>query len=101
MKKLTSTVFFLATFFLVFANRLQAQEEKRDSMEIYGFTMMDAGYNFNQIDPNWFDVVRPTKLPAFKNEFGASGNTYFSVRQTRFGVKNYFETPKGQLKTHF
>jgi hypothetical protein len=29
-------------------------------MEIYGFIMMDAGYNFDQIHPDWFDVVRPT-----------------------------------------
>ncbi|MFL5729906.1 MAG: DcaP family trimeric outer membrane transporter, partial [Cytophagaceae bacterium] len=74
---------------------------KTDSMEIYGYVMMDAGYNFNQIDPNWFDVVRPTKLPSSKNEFGTDGNTYLSVRQTRFGVKNYFNTPLGQMKTQF
>jgi DcaP outer membrane protein len=76
------------------------EEEKEKSMEIYGFIMMDAGYNFNQIDPDWFDVVRVTKLPAFKNQYGTNGNTYFSVRQTRFGVKNYFNTSVGELKTH-
>src|SRR5688500_14452548 len=69
---------------------LQAQDEGRKTMEIYGFIMMDAGYNFDQIHPDWYDVVRPTKLPSFKNEFGTDGNTYFSVRQTRFGVKNSF-----------
>lgn len=70
-------------------------------MELYGFAMMDAGYNFNQIHPDWFDVVRPTKLPSYMNEFGTDGNFYFSVRQTRFGVKNYFQTPLGELKTIF
>src|ERR1700716_3099494 len=35
----------------------------------YGFAMLDAGYQFKQNDPDWFDVVRPVKLPAFKNEF--------------------------------
>jgi hypothetical protein len=65
------------------------------------FIMMDAGYNFDQTHPDWFDVVRPTKLPAFKNEYGANGNFYFSVRQTRLGFKNYIETPMGELKTHF
>lgn len=45
-----------------------AQEEpkKEKSLEIYGFVMMDAGYNFNQIHPDWFDVIRTTKLPSFK-----------------------------------
>jgi hypothetical protein len=70
-------------------------------MEIYGFIMMDMGYDFNQIDPNWFDVVRPTKLPAFKDQYGPDGNTYFSVRQTRLGFKNYFQTSLGELKTQF
>jgi DcaP outer membrane protein len=76
-------------------------EQKQKSMEIYGFIMMDAGYNANQIHPDWFDVVRPTKLPAYKDEYGTNGNFYFSVRQTRLGFKNYFETPLGELKTHF
>jgi hypothetical protein len=80
-----------------------AQEEpKKDkSLEIYGFVMMDAGYNFNQIHPDWFDVVRPTKLPAYKNQYGTDGNAYFSVRQTRLGVKGYHNTPLGELKTQF
>ena len=90
----------------LFANTLQAQvqtqkEEARRVMDLYGFAMMDAGYNFNQIHPDWYDVVRPTKLPSFRNEFGTDGNAYFSVRQTRFGVKNYFQTGLGELFTQF
>ena len=75
--------------------------EKQKAMEIYGFAMMDAGQNLDQIHPDWFDTMRPTKLPAFKNQYGADGQTYFSVRQTRFGVKNYFPTKYGELKTIF
>jgi hypothetical protein len=71
------------------------------TFQLYGFTMLDSGYNFGQIDPNWFDVVRPTKLPAFNNEFGPSGNVFFSVRQTRFGVKTSVPTGMGDLKTIF
>jgi hypothetical protein len=81
--------------FLTAATSALAQEEKKKAMEIYGFIMMDAGYNVNQIHPDWYDVVRPTKLPSYKNEFGTDGNFYFSVRQTRLGFKNYFETPLG------
>jgi hypothetical protein len=76
-------------------------EQKEKSFEIYGFAMMDAGHNFNQIHPDWFDVIRTTKLPAYKNQYGTDGNTYFSVRQTRFGVKGYTKTPLGELKTQF
>jgi hypothetical protein len=69
--------------------------------EVYGFIMTDAGYNFNQIQSDWFDVVRPTKLPAYENQYGTDGNAYFSVRQTRFGAKSYLPTPLGELKTTF
>jgi hypothetical protein len=71
------------------------------TLDLYGFIMLDAGYNFQVIDPNWFDVVRPTKLNSSPGEFGANGNTYFSVRQTRFGVKSLTPTPVGDLKTQF
>ena len=63
--------------------------------------MLDSGYDFGQIDPNWFDVVRPTQLPSFNNEFAPSGNVYASVRQTRFGVKSSTPTPFGDLNTIF
>jgi hypothetical protein len=62
---------------------------------------LDAGYDFKQVDPDWFDVVRPVKLPSKKDEFGADGNTYFSVRQTRFGAKSEVPTSLGTLKTLF
>ncbi len=71
------------------------------TMEIYGFMMTDAGYNTGRIHPDWFDVMRPTKLPTEEGQYGSDGNFFFSVRQSRFGVKNYFQTPLGELKTHF
>ena len=96
---LTAIAFLLIT---TITKSVKAQEEeKQKEMEIYGFIMMDAGYNINQIDPNWYDVVRPTKLPAYKNQFGTDGNFYFSVRQTRIGFKNWFKTGLGELKTTF
>jgi hypothetical protein len=71
------------------------------SLDIYGFVMLDSGYNFGVINPNWFDVVRPTQLPASPGEYGSNGNTFFGVRQTRFGVKSSTDTPLGDLKTIF
>jgi len=81
---------------------ISAQEaDEKKVADIYGFIMMDAGYNFNQIHPDWFDVIRTTKLPEFENQYGSDGNFYFSVRQTRLGFKNYFDTPLGELFTQF
>jgi len=75
--------------------------ERQNSVNFYGFVMLDSGYDFGQVNPNWFDVVRPTQLPSFHNEFAPSGNVYASVRQTRFGVKSSTPTPYGDLNTVF
>ena len=42
---------------------------KEKSLEIYGFAMTDFGYNFDQINPAWFDALRVTKLPVSKNQY--------------------------------
>jgi hypothetical protein len=70
-------------------------------LEVYGFIMMDAGYDFNQVDRDWFDVIRTTKLPSFEDEFAPDGTTYFSARQTRFGVRSMTPTDMGDLRTQF
>jgi hypothetical protein len=76
-------------------------ELTKPKFDIYGFAMLDTGYQGKQNDPNWFDVVRPTKLPAFANQFGEDGRWFAGVRQSRFGVKSYFPTELGELRTTF
>ncbi|HZD96223.1 MAG TPA: DcaP family trimeric outer membrane transporter [Candidatus Sulfotelmatobacter sp.] len=79
----------------------KAEEETKKGLDIYGFAMLDLGYQVNQNDPDWFDVMRPTKLPASFDQFGRDGRFYAGVRQSRFGVKGYLPTPVGELKTIF
>jgi hypothetical protein len=72
--------------------------------QFYGFVMTDAGYNSKGIDPQWFDVQRPTKLAgsqAAQDGFGDDGSTFFSARQSRFGVKSWIPTSAGEIKTTF
>jgi hypothetical protein len=79
-----------------------APDELQSELEIYGFAMLDIGYDFGKIgDPLWEDVERPTKLEAFPNEFGRGGRTFVSVRQSRFGVKGTTPTSAGEIKTQF
>jgi len=94
-------VLFTAIFVLLLASFVLAQDGEKNWFQVYGFAMTDIGYNFDQIDPDWFDVVRPTKLPTFENDFGTDGNVFFSVRQTRFGVKSGTQTGLGELFTQF
>ena len=78
-----------------------AERDARARMEIYGFAQVDTIYDFDQVNPDWFDVLRPTKLPASPDEFGENGNFWASVRQTRFGVKSWLPTSLGEVKTQF
>jgi len=75
--------------------------EHGTAVDLYGFVMLDSGYDFATNNPDWFDVVRPTKLNAFPGEFAPDGKVWFGVRQTRFGIKTSTPTPLGDLKTHF
>lgn len=80
--------------------------------ELYGFIMADMGYNAGTINEDWYDVMRPSKLPnsqaqedgdpaAGGDKFPSEGNTYASVRQTRIGVKSWIPTEVGEIHTHF
>jgi len=76
-------------------------QENKPGFEIYGQIMVDAGYNFNSISPDWFDMMRPSKLPSYKNQYGPDGNVFFGIRQTKLGIKSSNLTPLGELRTHF
>jgi hypothetical protein len=79
----------------------QAQTEPKSSFEIYGFAMLDIGHDFTQINPNWFDTMRVTRLPSFENEFGEDNSTFAGVRQSRLGVRSTTPTDIGELRTQF
>jgi hypothetical protein len=79
----------------------QPKPEPKPSMEIYGFAMLDIGHDFKQINPNWFDTMRVTRLPSFEKQFGENQNTFAGVRQSRLGVRTSTPTALGELKTQF
>ncbi len=94
-------VLLTAIFVLSLGSLVLAQDADKNWFNVYGFIMTDIGYDANQINPDWYDVVRPTKLPTYMNEFGTDGNAYFSARQTRFGVQSGVQTGLGELFTQF
>ena len=92
----------IALLALSIATRTLAQDDSiRRSLEVYGFAQLDFGYDTKQINPNWFDALRITKLPSYKDQFAPNGKTFFGVRQSRFGVRGYTPTPMGELKVVF
>jgi hypothetical protein len=79
----------------------QTQAADKSTFEVYGFAMLDIGHDFKQINPNWYDTLRVTKLPSFEKEFGENHNTFAGVRQSRLGVRSATPTNLGNLNTIF
>ena len=61
-----------------------AQAQDKAWSQIYGFAMTDVRYDREAIDPSWFDVMRPTKLAAFENQFGEEGSVARPTFRTYF-----------------
>jgi len=79
----------------------QTTADPKPSLEIYGAAMLDIGHDFKQIDPNWSDTMRVTKLPSVEEQFGRNHSTFAGVRQSRLGVRSSTPTSLGELKTTF
>ena len=56
----------------------QAQDAK-PTLQIYGFAQADAIADFKQINPDWYDVLRPSRLPNVANQFGEAGGLHRSA----------------------
>src|SRR5512139_3389674 len=97
MKK--SILFFL--FGMAIISVALGQDNKGLELKIEGQVMTDVGYNFMQINPDYYDVMRPTQLPAYKNQYGTDGNIYFSVRQSMLGIRTSYPTRLGEIKARF
>jgi hypothetical protein len=79
----------------------QPPADDKPTLEIYGFLQGDAIFDFNQNNPDWYDTVRPSKLPKVANEFGEDGHFYLSARQSRFGVRAALPTANGTVTGQF
>ena len=59
----------------------------RHHLELYGFTQIDVIQDFDRVNPDWDATLRPSRIPTTEGEFGSDGQTIFSVRQSRAGVR--------------
>jgi len=64
-----------------------AKLAKDHNLELYGFLQLDAIQDFKRVNPDWDATLRPSRIPTMEGEFGGDGQSIFSVRQSRLGVK--------------
>ena len=85
--------------------RVAGPEKPR--VELYGQAQVDAIYDAKKMDPTWQAAFRPSKIavncPPVGTDpgCGTNGQTTFSVRQSKFGVKGFLPTTEGVVKTQF
>ena len=85
IRRVATAGLFLGALLVLGASDVIAQDGPR--FEVYGFAMADAIVDFNQNNPDWYDTARPSRLPAFEDEFGEDGHFYLSGRQSRLGAR--------------
>ena len=84
------------------ASTARAQSgQSKPSMEIYGFAMLDMGHDFKQIHPDWYDTLRVTKLPTFKDEFGKDNSTFAGVQAEPTRGQDVDPDESGRTQDHF
>ncbi len=76
-----------ATGALITAASSAAFADGKPTFDIYGFAQADGIYDVDRVDPTWEDTLRPSKIPTEEGVFGSDGQTLFSAKQSRFGVK--------------
>lgn len=57
------------------------------NLTLYGFIQGDAIQDFKRVNPAWDATLRPSRIPTTHGQFGSDGQSIFSVRQSRLGVK--------------
>jgi outer membrane DcaP-like protein len=60
---------------------------KDHNLEVYGFAQLDAIQDFKRVNGDWDATLRPSRIPTQEGEFGGNGQSIFSIRQSRLGVK--------------
>ncbi len=81
--------------------RAQPPPDAKPTLDIYGFGQVDAIADFNQNNPDSYDVSRPSRLPSFAAQYGQDGHFYLSPRQSRLGMRGTLPTPNGDVKGTF
>lgn len=77
---------------------MSAPEAK--GLQIYGYVQGDYIYDFKRVDPNWNSTLRASKIPVNcpgDAGCGTDGESIFSVKQTRFGLKGDLASDAGPV----
>jgi len=72
------------------ASPTPALTTRKPTFEVYGFAQVDFIQDFQRLRPDWNATLRPSKIPTVEGLYGANGESIFSARQTRLGVRGSY-----------
>lgn len=72
-----------------------------DELELYGHVQTDLLFDLQRVNPIWIGTFRPSQIPTTPGEFGSDGQTSFSVRQSRLGVRGKGEVADRPYEVNF
>lgn len=87
MSRKRTLALLVAAALLPGASRAQEVVVRKPTFEVYGFAQVDFIQDFRRVRPDWNATLRPTRIPTVEGLYGANGESIFSVRQTRLGVR--------------
>lgn len=90
-----------ATIFTLALGALAVPAGAKPSITLYGTAQLDYIYDVHRVDPLWEDALRPSKIPTTEGLFGSNGQSLFSVKQSRFGVKGDIPVGRGLSDINF
>ncbi len=97
MARILALAAFAAATFLP-APAWAAEAVRKPSFEVYGFAQVDYIQDFQRVRPDWTATLRPTRIPTVEGLYGADGESIFSVRQSRLGVRGSLPAGAHDLK---
>jgi hypothetical protein len=87
--------------FALATGALTTQVGAKPSITLYGAAQLDYIYDVHRVDPAWEDALRPSKIPTAEGLFGSNGQSLFSVKQSRLGVKGDIPVGRGLSDINF
>jgi hypothetical protein len=94
-------ILFFSVFYFGYNTFLIAQQKSID-IEFTGMFWLTNTYNFQSSDPNWSEMLRPTKvLDDQGNRYADNGKFSIGIRPSRFGFNTKQATDKGDLVSRF
>lgn len=96
----SSLILILISIFSFNSNLTAQSQNRKFDIEFTGMFWLTTTYNFQSQDPNWSEMLRPSKILNSQGlPYTENGEFSVGIRPSRFGFNTRHETEKGDIIT--